>query len=343
MRISQFQKYSQKENTVTNNVLLMLSRLNDLSAIYYKSMIDMLNNEESAQPYYPQPAFKQQVGMGEGIMDGFIELKPSKIVIETKLEDKESIRKLIKYAAVFKEECQNILWHLSSVKYDENEVEEINKKLEESYPNLKIQFNNLLFSDLLENLEGVCEEYAHDMELRLLFDDFSKYCNDNGLISNEKYKLLLVPTGRTFEWNKEHKMYFCPKQWHRQRFTFFGLYKSKSVRAIYKIENIIIADYDSNTEKLTIHTDSKEYTEEQKVRLKKGLKALGQSHSGFKYYIFPENKIGINETDFRKDSKGGIQGHRYRDLRYDLKDSLNDDDYENVESVAQKLKEVKWK
>jgi len=39
MRISQFQKYSQKENTVTNNVLLMLSRLNDLNVSYYKSII----------------------------------------------------------------------------------------------------------------------------------------------------------------------------------------------------------------------------------------------------------------------------------------------------------------
>ena len=43
MRISQFQKYSQKENTVTNNVLLMFSRLNDLNVNYYKSIIERLN------------------------------------------------------------------------------------------------------------------------------------------------------------------------------------------------------------------------------------------------------------------------------------------------------------
>lgn len=236
MTISQFQKHSQKENTVTNNVLLMLSRLNDLINVdYYKSIIERLNERSLQQYYFPQPIFSQQFRMKKGIIDGHIEIKASKIVIETKLNSKEFIGKLIKCGKVFNENSQNQLWHLSSVKFDKNEVVEINKKLKESYPTLNIQFN-----DLIDNLEGIYEENTHDTELWLLLDDFSNYCIESGLISNEECKLLFVPTGFSYNWNKEHKIYYCPTSWHSQKFKFFGLYNWKSVRTISEIETTII-------------------------------------------------------------------------------------------------------
>ena len=144
MRISQFQKYSQKENTVTNNVLLMLSRLNDLNVNYYKSIIERLNEDNKQQLYFPQPIFSQQVGIANGIIDGQIEVKSSKILIETKLNHKEFVNKLVKYGIVFHKNCYNQLWHLSAKKFNENEVFDINNKLKEIYPEIKIQFNNLL-------------------------------------------------------------------------------------------------------------------------------------------------------------------------------------------------------
>lgn len=335
MRISQFQKYSQRENTVTNNVLLMLSRLNDLNVNYYKSIIERLNEGSVQQYYYPQPIFTQQFVMKKGIIDGHIEVKPSKIVIETKLYSKEFIDKIIKYGNVFNENSQNQLWHLSSVKYKENEVLEINRRLNELYPNLNIQFNNLLFNDLIENLEGIYEENTHDIELRLLLEDFSNYCTDSGLISNEEYKLLFVPTGFSYNWNKKHKIYYCPIGWHSQKFKFFGLYNWKSVRTISEIETIIEADYDANNDKLTIH--SKGHTEEQIKRLKSGLSELGENHKGLKYYILPEHNF--YETDFRKKSSGGIQGYRYKDLREFI--TLND--YNDVKRIAEELSKVTWR
>ena len=335
MRISQFQKYSQRENTVTNNVLLMLSRLNDLNVNYYKSIIERLNEGSVQQYYYPQPIFTQQVGMKKGIIDGHIEVMPSKIVIETKLKSKEFIGKLIKYGDVFDEISQNQLWHLSSVKFEEKEVVEINKRLKELYPNLSIQFNNLLFNDLIENLAGIYEENTHDMELKLLLEDFSNYCYESDLVSNEKYKLLFVPTGFSYNWNKKHKIYYCPTDWHSQKFKFFGLYYWKSVRTISKIETVIIADYDANNDELTIHSNG--HTVEQIKRLKNGLFELGENHKGLKYYILPETDF--YETDFRKISHGGIQGYRYKDLR----DYITINDYNDVKRIAEELRNVTWR
>ncbi len=335
MRISQFQKYSQKENTVTNNVLLMLSRLNDLNVEYYKSIIERLNEGSIEQYYYPRPIFRQQVGMKKGIIDGHIEVKPSKILIETKLNSKEFIGKLVKYGEIFNENSQNQLWHLSSVKFDEKEVNEINKRLKKSYPSLKIQFNNLIFNDLIENLEGIYEENTHDMELSLLLDDFSNYCISSNLISNEEYKLLFVPTGFSYNWNKKHKIYYCPTGWHSQKFKFFGLYNWKSVRTISEIETTIIADYDASTKDLTIH--SKGHTDRQIDRLRNSLSELGENQFGLKYYVLPEDKTF--DTDFRKISHGGIQGYRYKDLR----DYLTITDFSDTKLIAEELKKVTWK
>lgn len=41
------------------------------------------------------------------------------------------------------------------------------------------------------------------MELRLLLDDFSNYCIESNLISDEEYKLLFVPTGLSYNWNQK--------------------------------------------------------------------------------------------------------------------------------------------
>ena len=335
MRVSQFQKYSQKENTVTNNVLLMLSRLNDLSVDYYKTLIEQLNEGSKVQNYYPQPIFSQQRGTGNGIIDGHIEVMPSKILIETKLNQKELINKLVKYGQVFKEYSQNQLCHLSSKKFDENEENIINEELKRLYPKLNIQFNNLLFVDLIENLEGILEANIHDKELSLLTNDFKTYCYESDLVSNDDYKLLFVPTGFSFNWNKKHKMYFCPVHWHSQKFKFFGLYNWKSVRTISEIETIIIADFDIETKQLKVH--SKGHTKEQLKRLEQGLTEFGESQSGLKYYIFPQDDF--HETDFKKISSGGIQGHRYKDLRH----FVDIEKHSKAEEVAAKLRDAIWK
>jgi hypothetical protein len=224
---------------------------------------------------------------------------------------------------------------LSSVKFDEHEVIEINRRLKEKYPDINIQFNNLLYSDLIDNLKGIYEENTHDMELRLLMEDFSNYCISSNLISNEDYKLLFVPTGFSFEWNMRHKLYYCPINWHSQKFKFFGLYNWKSVRSISLIETVIEADYNAITNELNVKSNG--HTPEQIKRLHNGLMELEENHTGLKYYILPEHDF--YETDFRKTSNGGIQGYRYKDLR----EHLTLTNYNDIQLIAEELRKVNWK
>ncbi len=337
MRISQFQKYSQKENTVTNNILLMFSLLNDIKTEYYKDLIQAITE---GVDYSPSPIFKQQVGIKGGVIDGYIEVKASKIVVETKLHATESIDKLTKYAKIFSADRQNYLWHISTKKYELQEEEKIKNELKKSYEGKTIHFNNLSFLDILENLEQIYESNKHDEGLKLLFNDFNDYCHEVGLIPDSKYKyrLIFVPTGFSFEWNFEHKIYFCPVNWHRQRFTYFGLYRNKSVKTIATIENCITADFDNEQKLLTIHSSTEDVTEKQKERLRNALIKWGDSHTGLKYYLFDENDFF--ETDFSKHSKGGIQGFRYKDLG----DFLGDDQIENMttKEISSLLRDKNW-
>lgn len=341
MRISQFQKYSQKENTVTNNVLLMLSRLNDIKTEYYKDLIRMITDVED---YFPSPIFEQQIRIQGGIIDGYIEMRASKIVIETKLSSKELIEKLTKYAITFSAHSQNFLWHISTEKYNPKEMKDIESKLSKRYPKIAIHFSNLTFSDVVENLEGIYELNKHDTTLKLLFEDFNDYCNEEGLISDSQLKLIFVPASYTLDWNLKHKIYFCPLNWHKQDFKYFGLYNNKSIRTLATVENCIAVNFDKTSSELKIQkhrsTMDKEITEEQKKRLRNGLIELGWKEEDLeylKYYLFDKNDF--YETDFCKRSKGGIRGARYMNLKDFLKDKQKK---WSTEEIADFLKGKEW-
>ena len=80
-----------------------------------------------------------------------------------------------------------------------------------------------------------------------------------------------------------------------------------------QLKNCIVADFDKAQNQLTIHSSTMEITEKQRERLRNGLIEWGDNQSGLKYYLFDEKDF--IEIDFRKRSKGGIQGVRYKDLR----------------------------
>lgn len=111
-RLNIFQRFSKQENTVTNNVLLLFSRLYEYSPTVYNQFFRQLFENENLYSITPQ--FRQQVGKGgKGVIDGQITSKSSSIVIETKRYGTEKIDELIKYADRFKKEDIKILLHLS--------------------------------------------------------------------------------------------------------------------------------------------------------------------------------------------------------------------------------------
>ena len=175
--LNQFQQYSQGENTVTNNVLLMFSNLYEINAKYYEDFIKGLTDDSNQ--YEVIPNFLQQIGnRGDGIIDGFIEIKASKIIIETKLHGLEWVEKLVKYSKSFDASEYKLLIHLSSNKYSKQEIELIENKLAEKKELGKINFYSLTYKDLVDQLKELASTYQYESYLQWLSENFERYCDE---------------------------------------------------------------------------------------------------------------------------------------------------------------------
>ena len=332
--LNQFQKYSQGENTVTNNVLLMLSNLYEINPNFYEEFINGLTDSDQ---YEVIPMFSQQIGnRGDGIIDGNIQLKASKIIFETKLHELEGVEKLMKYSKSFNAGEYNLLFHLSSKKYDEFEVENIKNKLNELKGIGKVNFFSLNYQDLVDQLKALVNKHQYEHNLQRLNENFENYCIGMGLMPKSNHVLRAMACGQSFELNLKHKFYFDSASRGYSDFNYLGFYKLKSIQYIGKVENIIEADWDE-TNGLNVKSFKFLPTDEQKKRLIESIKEsidggwnIGMNH---RFFLLKD----ITSTDYRKTSPGGIFRVRYFNLEDLLPKVPND-----IETIASVLKSKTW-
>jgi len=333
--LNQFQQYSQGENTVTNNVLLMLSNLYEINPKYYEEYIKGLT-EESEQ-YEVIPRFRQQIGnRGDGIIDGHIEVKASKIIIETKLHGLEWIDKLVKYSNSFNDNEYKLLFHLSSSKYAETEIKKIENKLSELKKISKINFHSLTYQDLVDQLKELAKNYQFEHYLQRLNEHFEAYCLGMRLMPRSNHVLRAMACGQSYDLNVKHKFYFDLATRGYSDFNYLGIYKWKSVRQIGLVENMIEADLD-NLNGLKIKSSKFTVTKEQEEKL---ILAIQDSISegwkvrqGHRFFLLKE----FTNTNFKKISPGGIFRVRYFNLE-DLFSSIPS----NILELAEQLKTRTW-
>lgn len=333
--INQFQTYSQKENTVTNNVLLMLSRLYQINPSYYADYMAAIT--EASDGYEVIPSFMQQVGnKGNGIIDGYIQIPASKVIIETKLSSLELKGKLIKYTESFEQAEHKILLHLSNQRYSEGDEREINDKLKSLVKGAPVFFYSKTFEEFAVQLDLLAREHPYEKSLRELADDFTDYCEGGGLISNDRHILRAMACGQSFEINVKHQFYFDDAARGYRPFTYLGIYSWKSVRFIGQVENMIVADY-SPTTGLDVIESAHTVTDQQKDRLicaiEESVSAGWRIETGHRFFLLKD----FHETDFQKTSPGGIFRVRY----FNLKDILGNVP-DATASIAEQLTHHTW-
>lgn len=333
--LNQFQHYSQKENTVTNNVLLMFSNLYEINPKYYEDFIKGLT--EDSEQYEVIPSFRQQVGnRGDGIIDGHIQIKSSKIILETKLHGLEWVDKLVKYSKSFDPNEYKLLFHLSSTRYSTSEIEKIETKLNGLKEIGKVNFLSLTYQDLVDQLRELAKNYQYDHYLLRLNENFENYCLRMGLMPKNNHVLRAMACGQSFDLNIKHKFYFDLASRGYSDFNYLGIYKWKSVRYIGKVENMIEADwYESSG--LKIKNSKEPVTEEQKIRLIDSIKesiANGWNvEINHRFFLLKD----FSATDFRKTSPGGI----FRVRNFNL-DSILEQVPDDIAILANDLKTKTW-
>lgn len=338
--LNPFQTYSQRENTITNNVLLLFSGLYEVSPTIYEKCLNILIE---GTEYSVTPNFIQQRSKGlNGVVDGIISVQPSTVVIETKVHSLETKSKLLKYASAFRHNSGNVLLHLSSERYPEEEVTGIQQSLNKAHRALAITFVSITYEDLIGAVASLVEDYPFEAELARLSAYFKDYCTKMGLLPSSKYILRVVPSRPSLAINEEFELYFQPVDRGYSNFEYLGLYSGKAVRFIGRVElEIETKGLKDGSLDLEIKGQTNSLTEKQLSRILGAIRLskerLGwELENNFRFFLLKE----FTETNYAKSSKFGIQGARFFDLS-EILPGIEEEEQSAV-IVAGKLANKSW-
>lgn len=325
-KIHYFQRYSSKENTVTNNTLQLLARIYSYSPSKASDFLTELTGEpiEIGIEINQQERAKQSIPDGQVIQRGF------KILVESKVDASPDSNQLLKHAKTFSGKDQKILLLLTREPLGADKTQRIKRQLSPR----EIIFSSITYEDICKKAKKLFEEY--EREMRDLVDDYEEYCNDTDLFDQSKYFMRIVPCGESLEINKRHGIYFHPSNRGYTKHRFLGIYKEKTVQAIWKIDSVFDVNYKNGKLKKTIveGRNTNDYDE-------KLVEIIKDAKDECAYDIEVGHRFFCGEpikTNYEKSSPHGIQGHR----NVNLKEVLGDFDDEDVEGIAENLREKTW-
>lgn len=332
--IHYFPRYSQPENVVTNNTLLLLLRLHQYNRFKFEKFMELICAEEEVQLASSWLQFRQQKGTGKSIVDGFIAQDSIKIAVETKLTEAFDPAQLENHLAIFGAEQHKLLILLSP---SLGEISSSQLALVRAGAlSRNIQVVHTSFEDIVDKTRSCLSE--HDEEMLALVDDYESFCSDLDLLPRDQYTLFVPPCGLSFEANEQFRLYYCSASWSRRKAKYLGIYAQKTVRAIGQITKVVACSVDIQAETVTAADKRDILTQDEQSRILESTKEARirdwDLTTGHKFYLCDT----LHETDFHKTSRGGIMGHRY----FDLQDILGNKIPPDLDALAASLRQHTW-
>ena len=323
-----FQRYSQKENVVTNNTLLLLARIYEISPNKFQSFLTSVLEEEVEVGV----SFLQQLKGDGSVPDGFISQKSFQIIIETKRGGDFRLEQLTSHLNSFGLERQKYLLAIGAKEVHPSIINKIKTKIIEDKKEIIIA--STTFKDIIEILENLISDY--DFELKRLIDDYRDFCFSANLIPEDDYQMRLVLANKSMDENFKFDIYYDSRGFREHK--YIGLYSDKSIRGIGEIINIIGADVEN--ENTIVHHSTKPVSEVQKdtiknlVRYVMANKGWDISH-GSMFFVVEK----FEPTDYKKVSKNAPMGN----LFFDLRKVLKTENLPETKKIAELLKSKAWK
>lgn len=330
--IHYFQRYSKREDVITNNTLLLLTRLNEISREKFQAVLTELVKEEIEVGV---SIIQQARREGEGsVPDGLIRQRSFQIVIETKLGDEFPENQLLSHLSSFGNAEKNFLIALGKGMPSEQLLEKVRRAANDA-GGKKIQVIGTNFAALIEIVESVIDE--HEWEMRRLLEDYQQFCDDEGLLPNDEYLMRLVLANKTREENLNFNVYHDRRGFRGHK--YIGLYGNKTIYAIGEIENIVRADIRNGD--LDILRQESPTTEDQRKRILRivqySMDDKGWDISRDQYFFCVKEFI---PTDYKKDTPRPPMGTKFFDLKKVLK--IEKDPLPPVTKIAELLKGMTW-
>lgn len=343
-KIHYFQRYSQKENVVTNNTLLLFSRLYNDSPSRFEDFINsLLTNENNRVNLEIGLRFRQQEGnkSGSSIPDGSIIQKGMKVLVETKLYDNNDSGQLLRHLDGFDNEDTQVLLLVNATETTPKFNIKVHKLVDEfnETNNKRVEFCSVTFKEVIDALDDVLFDY--DVEFNEMLDDYREFCEGQDLLPRHKFIMRAIVAGGSLTDNLKHGVYFDPIERGYSKHRFVGVYKNKSVRGIGELQKVVWADYDQRTEEFT-KLEIKEgagLTAEEKNRV---IAIMHDALNNNGWDIFTNHQFFIVDkfvpTNFKKITKYPIQRTKF----FDLGSELGLEELPSCVEIAELLKEKTW-
>lgn len=336
--IHYFQRFSQKENVVTNNTLLLFSRFYHYNTPRFQDFLSSLF--ENIPKLQVGAQFNQQVRNKGSIPDGVIFQNSFKIVIETKLYGNYNKGQLLQHLNMFGNEDVKILLLIDPNPPDQNFIKDIKQEVKAftSQTGKEVLFFPLTFEAIIQVMHDTLLD--QDYEMQEILEEYESFCIEENLLPVNNYLMKAVPCGFSLQHNLKYNIYYDPITRSYRNYKYLGLYNEKAIKAIGEIKDVITATYDFTTKQLTIkeQLNSTPVSPDDERAIKgiiedtKNELNIDLSYDQ-KFYIVHK----FYETDYRKTSKLPLRGGKYFDLKLIIGNKLP-----TVEKIAEILKEKTW-
>lgn len=330
-----FQHYHQRENVVTNNTLLLLSRLYARSPLYLETFLNDL--VETGTVEIGVTFTQQDARSAVSVPDATLVQPSLKVIVETKLHSRADVDQLRRHLHAFGGEEAQILLLVTPKEPSpalQNELENAVRDYNDRHK-AGVVPTCTTFDQIIRSYESTLAD--HDYEMHELLADYKDFCLGEGLLPRDEYWMRAVPCGKTLEDNFEFGVYYQPvdRGWWPHR--YIGIYKDKRVQGIGEIEDVVAVELKDGGPQV-VERDAP-VTPEQHRRIEGIARRAEERHgwditTGTRFFLVKR----FYPTDFRRTSPRGMRGPQY----FDLGKILNKEPLPSVEEIAVLLSEKTW-
>lgn len=301
--LSFFQRYSKRENQITNNVFFMLRLLYQENPTKLQTVLDGVLDNSNIEDieFKVGPVFEQQTVGSDSIPDAIIHQRPFLLMVEVKTGSKWNkfqIKSHLKSAKSVNEK-NSILLLLSKAKEPEFDTELIAKAKKSNTKLAHISFEQLI--DLIDTEEVVA---PHETNLESIVEDFKEYLWEEDLL-DDPYEMFAFGCSQTLDWNLKNKIYYDRVSRPNKVNVLTGFYAAKEIHAIGQVACTLIGSPKTGWEVETAHKtkSNKEVIRDLKKKAKDIPHELGDE--SLRWYVYDD----IHQTSFKKETpRGYFQG-----------------------------------
>lgn len=326
--LSFFQRYSARENHITNNVLLMLRMLYRAHPQKLQTVIEGILSSTELEDLGLQvgPTFEQQVRGKASVPDALLQQQPFTILVEVKPGshwDEDQIKRHIKTAKSLDHGNRIVLLLSTDGQAD------FDKTLKKKAKASDIRLANTTFETLLSLVSSEEVVGPHESDLREVVEDFRDVLSENDLL-DDPYEIFAFGCSRTLQWNLRHSIYYDHVTRPSKANVPTAFYAQRRIHALGHVAACLVGSVE---EGFNVEMEHASKTKNELVAYIEKAVAEGgpSSDETLRWYIYDE----IHETDFRKETPYGYYQGVWMHLEYYLDDDI---DPKDLGAVADALK-----